>query len=204
MQARLERFLESLRAGMIRPLVRWVPAPVTPNALSWARLFLAVVLAWLLWSGMFPAALAVYLVAVATDALDGELARIRGHTTRFGARLDPAIDKVLHWVLFLAFFKEAPFLLGSLLLLDILLFLLGLLLVLHSSRTANLSASVWGKWKMILQVAGVLGLLVNAGAGQLLILPAVIAVVLGLALLCAVVSMGGYMRRIVTTRVPTQ
>jgi cardiolipin synthase (CMP-forming) len=45
--------------------------------------------------GHLGAALAVFLVAGATDAIDGLIARLTSHPTSFGAWLDPMADKLL-------------------------------------------------------------------------------------------------------------
>ena len=65
-----------------------------PNALSAARALLVIPVIGLIATGDAPLALALFLAAAATDALDGPLARRRG-TTAFGAALDPFADKIL-------------------------------------------------------------------------------------------------------------
>lgn len=45
--------------------------------------------------GQLGAALTVFLVAGATDAIDGLIARLTSHPTSFGAWLDPMADKLL-------------------------------------------------------------------------------------------------------------
>jgi cardiolipin synthase len=66
-----------------------------PNALTGLRLAMAPVLPWLLWSGHHRAALVLALVAGASDALDGWLARRNGWITRIGSLLDPIADKAM-------------------------------------------------------------------------------------------------------------
>ncbi|TME63604.1 MAG: CDP-alcohol phosphatidyltransferase family protein, partial [Chloroflexi bacterium] len=66
-----------------------------PNALTAARALLVIPVIGLIAIGDAAAALAVFLVAAATDAVDGPLARRRGGTTALGAALDPFADKVL-------------------------------------------------------------------------------------------------------------
>ena len=46
-------------------------------------------------TGMQIAAVAIYVIACATDALDGHLARSRGLVTNFGKFMDPIADKLL-------------------------------------------------------------------------------------------------------------
>jgi len=75
-----------------------------PNLLTVARFFLAI--AFFIVVGFYdrdaPAgwpvldvALAIFLVAVATDVVDGYLARRMGHMTTFGRIADPFVDKII-------------------------------------------------------------------------------------------------------------
>ena len=63
-----------------------------PNGLSLLRLILAPVLLTLAWLGQADAFLVVLVVAFATDAADGFLARRFGVTSERGARLDSYAD----------------------------------------------------------------------------------------------------------------
>ena len=78
-----------------------------PNALSLLRIFLVPFLVVVLltpptsWPSTFGGqwrdivALVIFLVATATDFLDGWLARRRGQITKLGTLLDPIADKLL-------------------------------------------------------------------------------------------------------------
>jgi CDP-diacylglycerol--glycerol-3-phosphate 3-phosphatidyltransferase len=66
-----------------------------PNALTAVRAALVLPVIGLIASGDLSFALLVFLVAAATDAVDGPLARRRGRPTPFGAALDPLADKIL-------------------------------------------------------------------------------------------------------------
>lgn len=76
-----------------------------PNALTLLRIFLVPVLVVLLLTraqhGLFAGAM-VFGVAVATDYLDGFLARRRNEVTRLGMLLDPIADKLLTAAAFLS------------------------------------------------------------------------------------------------------
>jgi cardiolipin synthase len=70
--------------------LRWVP-----NAICLARMVLVAPLVLLLLDGEYAAALAVLIVAGASDGLDGFLAKTFDWRTRLGGLLDPAADKLL-------------------------------------------------------------------------------------------------------------
>ncbi|MDO5721006.1 MAG: CDP-diacylglycerol--glycerol-3-phosphate 3-phosphatidyltransferase [Actinomycetaceae bacterium] len=73
----------------------------TPNVLTMARLVMVPVFIVLTWYGFYGstsshwAALIVFIVAAATDHLDGKIARARGLVTNFGKIWDPIADKAL-------------------------------------------------------------------------------------------------------------
>jgi len=67
-----------------------------PNIITLSQLLLAVFLFWLIdVGGHWLAACAVFVVAAATDALDGFIARRYGMVTKIGRILDPFVDKVI-------------------------------------------------------------------------------------------------------------
>ncbi len=69
-----------------------------PNALTFLRIFLVPFLVVVLltkFEGREIVALAIFLLATATDFLDGWLARRRGEITTLGTMLDPIADKLL-------------------------------------------------------------------------------------------------------------
>ena len=82
-----------------------------PNLLSVLRLMVAPLAAWALWNGHDTAALAMFACAGLSDLADGVIARHWGVTSRFGAWLDPAADKLLMILCFVVLLHlgEAPF-----------------------------------------------------------------------------------------------
>ncbi len=66
-----------------------------PNRLTIARILLVPLFIILLTYRFSSWALAVFLIAGATDALDGALARVWNQRTRLGTFLDPLADKLL-------------------------------------------------------------------------------------------------------------
>ncbi len=78
-----------------------------PNALTVARILMVPVFAWLLLAGggtspvLRWSALAVFIIAMITDSLDGKIARARGLITDFGKIADPIADKALTGMAFI-------------------------------------------------------------------------------------------------------
>jgi cardiolipin synthase len=66
-----------------------------PNLLCIARMLLVPPLVWLIARGEYRVALSLFIVAGATDALDGFLAKRFEWRTQLGGLLDPAADKLL-------------------------------------------------------------------------------------------------------------
>lgn len=72
-----------------------------PNTLSVFRLLAAPAVAFCVLQHADSAALVIFVLAGISDALDGYLARTFAITSRFGAMLDPAADKLLMLASFL-------------------------------------------------------------------------------------------------------
>lgn len=66
-----------------------------PNILSVLRMVMVVPVVWALASDRFGMALGLFAAAGISDALDGAIAKRWGWSSRLGALLDPAADKLL-------------------------------------------------------------------------------------------------------------
>jgi len=66
-----------------------------PNLITLFRFLLVPVIVWAIGSDQFNLALVLFLLAGASDAVDGFLAKQFGMETEIGALLDPLADKVL-------------------------------------------------------------------------------------------------------------
>lgn len=78
----------------IHGIASYTPDFVTPNRLSWFRIWIIPFL-WLSYLAHPLLAFVLYTVACITDWLDGYLARTRGLITSSGKRLDEVSDKLL-------------------------------------------------------------------------------------------------------------
>ncbi len=67
----------------------------TPNKLTLLRVLLIPFFVWAMYMNQTMVALVIFVVASATDALDGHLARKHNLVTNFGKFMDPIADKLL-------------------------------------------------------------------------------------------------------------
>jgi CDP-diacylglycerol---glycerol-3-phosphate 3-phosphatidyltransferase len=134
-----------------------------PNQLTAARLVLSVVLFVLMPLGLYLPAVGVFVVAAATDAMDGFWARRYGQITQLGRILDPFADKffICGAFIFLGAIRfsgvaawMAVVVVGRELLVTALRSFI-------EERGGDFSAKTAGKWKMVLQSAAVIAALVR-------------------------------------------
>ena len=134
-----------------------------PNVLTVARICLAPVLAVLLLERDQAAAAAiVFAVAMATDALDGYLARSRSLITNFGKLMDPIADKLLVGTAFIclaAADRIEPWVVGVILFREAAV--TGLRMAARRDGTI-IAASSLGKAKTMIQTVAVLVLVLVA------------------------------------------
>lgn len=133
---------------------------VTPNHITAFRIFLAPVVILLLISQNYQWGVPLFFIAALTDALDGALARTQNRITEWGMMFDPLADKalIIPTLVFLMF-KELPVFIGAAVV-SIECFIIFLALGWRNAGQ-EIKANVWGKWKMVFQVAGCLALLLS-------------------------------------------
>lgn len=98
----LKNFLWPLRylSGLpctrtVQGLDGWSRSENLPNQLTILRLFMGLFFFLVLSLGFFDLALVVFVTAMATDFLDGYLARRNGQISNFGRIVDPLADKLI-------------------------------------------------------------------------------------------------------------
>jgi len=133
--------------------------------LTLARLFATPVLVLCLnadFPGNYLLSLAVFLAAVATDYLDGRIARSRGETTNLGILLDPLADKILISAAFISFIGNATVRLPAWMVIVIVSreFAITGLRLLTAGKGIILPAGLWGKHKTVSQMAAVVLILI--------------------------------------------
>jgi CDP-diacylglycerol--glycerol-3-phosphate 3-phosphatidyltransferase len=129
-----------------------------PNALTLLRIFLVPFLVVVLltkFDGRETVGLLIFLTAVATDFLDGWLARRRGEITTLGTLLDPIADKLLISAAFISLVELG---LAPAWMVVVVIgreFAVSGLRSIASGRGIVIPASGWGKAKMLTQIAAV-------------------------------------------------
>ena len=162
------------RAGGLATLVRIaglglrLTLPHLPNLLTGLRLLTALPLLLLLLDNRFAPAFVLLLGAVASDAIDGQLARWTESCSPLGAALDPIADKLLLAALYLGIADEgvvAHWLIGLILGRDLLLILAAFLVVSRGGvPVRRVEPLALGKLATAAQMGlGLVGLAVLAG-----------------------------------------
>ena len=144
-----------------------------PNALTLLRIFLVPFLVVVLltkFDGREIVALLIFLTAVATDFLDGWVARRRGEITTLGTLLDPIADKLLISAAFISLVELGLAPAWMVVVVVGREFAVSGLRSIASGRGIVIAASGWGKAKMFTQIAAV-SLLILALRHQVFALP---------------------------------
>ena len=141
--------------------VKLIPNWIKPNHLSITRAILLLPVIVFLYFGQKFVALAIFLLAVFLDVLDGYLARARNQTTKSGEWLDPFADKLL--ILGIIFLYGLPYfpiwiIVPMIFLEFFLVFGRPIKVKLGISAKAN----KWGKVKMTFQSLGITTLIIDA------------------------------------------
>jgi cardiolipin synthase (CMP-forming) len=141
-----------------------------PNYITLARIVLIPFFVDFMIYGYHEAALAVFVAACATDALDGLIARLTNAKTDLGAFLDPMADKLLILASFvtLALLHMLPIWLVIIVVSRDLILVLGSIVIFVTGNRFTARPSMAGKATTVMQLLVVtLSLsLVNAGAGM--------------------------------------
>jgi CDP-diacylglycerol--glycerol-3-phosphate 3-phosphatidyltransferase len=129
-----------------------------PNIITLSRLVLAVFLFWLIdVGGHWLAACVLFVIAAATDAIDGYIARRYGLVTKIGRIFDPFVDKVIVGGAFMFLAVEPGSHVNAWMVMAVIgreMFVTSLRSVLESEGK-DFSATMSGKLKMVVQCAAV-------------------------------------------------
>ena len=148
----LQRFLDRL----IDRVVLWaVPQRLRPNTVTIVRFVLTPVVLWLLLTDRRLAGMAVFLLAAATDFVDGAMARTRDQITPLGIVIDPVADKLLVGSVLVVVGWDEPVIKVVVVFLAVELLGMALGLSAADRRGPPPGANVFGKVKMVVQSVSV-------------------------------------------------
>jgi CDP-diacylglycerol--glycerol-3-phosphate 3-phosphatidyltransferase len=178
-----------------------------PNALTLLRIFLVPFLVVVLltkFDGREIVALAIFLVATATDFFDGWLARRRGEITTLGTLLDPIADKLLISAAFISLVELGLAPAWMVVVVVAREFAVTGLRSIASGQGIVIPASSWGKAKMASQITAV-SLLILSERYTWIALPAKAAlwVVVAVAIVSGAQYFQRFLERIVSFTGPT-
>ena len=145
---KIDHFRDEFLFLFIKPF--W-PRKISPNQVTWARVFLGIFLFILLfWLGIENKVLIVSLfcVGVLSDLIDGPIARGLDKVTEFGAMLDSTADRILILpIAFYSLFHSHKWLLLILLLVEI---INAITSIFYKSKEIYLESNIYGKTKMVI------------------------------------------------------
>ena len=131
-----------------------------PNILSFVRILLIPIFVWLYvtagTSGEYYLAAAVVVASGITDFLDGQIARRCNMITEFGKFLDPLADKILVCAALLALVELQTFPSWVALVIIAREFIVSGLRMVAASPGKVIAASIFGKFKTVLQICAIL------------------------------------------------
>ncbi len=138
-----------------------------PNTLTIFRIILVPVFLYLLFEDRLGPALAVFVAAGVTDAVDGFIARTFNRRTEFGANLDPFADKLLLVSAYVALGAKGmvPLWLCAPVILRDAVLLSGVLILRGTGRKVVISPTISGKLTTFLQISTVIYTMAFAGKG---------------------------------------
>ena len=139
-------------------ILKLIPHFVKPNHITVFRFLATPAVALLMFYGKYWVGLWAFLIAAFTDAIDGAMARTRNQITEWGKIYDPLADKILIGTMVFIIVLRYIDLWTALIIILLEFLIIGSGWV-RIIKNIKVQANVWGKIKMILQVAGVVMLL---------------------------------------------
>jgi phosphatidylglycerophosphate synthase len=124
---------------------------ILPDHLSWARVFIGIIILVFLFFGIENKLLIIslFIIGAFSDLLDGSVARFFKNETKFGAFLDPMADRVLLIpIAFYSLFLNYKILLFTLIIAEVANLLASAYL---HSKDILVKSNIFGKTKMVLQ-----------------------------------------------------
>ena len=167
-----------------------------PNKLTVLRVCMVPVFVFLmLWDGLGDAgkyaAVAIFILASATDYLDGYLARKNNLVTDFGKFMDPIADKLLVCSAMICLVEKDALAAWIVIIIIGREFIISGFRLVASDKGTVIAASYWGKFKTVFQMVMVILLILDLGG----IFDTIAQIVIWIALILTVVSLVDYLRK---------
>jgi len=137
---------------MAKTVLRLFPQAVWPNHITAARFFTSPIVFCLLWQGFYKVGLVAFLLVAFTDAIDGSMARTRKRITIWGTKYDGVADKflIVGVVMILVLQCLGWLLAGTIIGVE---FSTIIVAAFYARKGIVSQANIWGKTKMVVQVA---------------------------------------------------
>jgi CDP-diacylglycerol--glycerol-3-phosphate 3-phosphatidyltransferase len=140
-------------------ILKLFPAAVKPNYLTIFRFLATPIVILLIYFDYYQVGLWAFLIVAFSDALDGSMARTRAEVTEWGKVYDPLADKLLIGsMVFTIVLRYIDFYAAMAIIVLEAIIIISAWWQKHNGH--KVEANIWGKIKMILQVAGTVFLLV--------------------------------------------
>ena len=167
-----------------------------PNKLTVLRVCMVPVFVFLmLWDGLGAAgkyaAAAIFILASATDYLDGYLARKNNLVTDFGKFMDPIADKLLVCSAMICLVEKDALAAWIVIIIIGREFIISGFRLVASDKGTVIAASYWGKFKTVFQMVMVILLILDLGG----IFDTIAQIVIWIALILTVVYLVDYLRK---------
>lgn len=150
---------------------------------------------FMLWDGLgavgrYTAAV-IFILASATDWLDGYLARKNNLVTDFGKFMDPIADKLLVCSAMICLVEQGSLAAWMVIIIIGREFIISGFRLVASDKGVVIAASYWGKFKTVFQMIMVILLILDLGG----VFNTVAQVITWIALILTVVSLGDYLKK---------
>ena len=143
-----------------RTVLKLIPRRVYPNYITLFRFITTPIVAMLMLYQRYYIGLIAFVIVAFSDAIDGSMARTRNQITNWGKIYDPVADKILIGsMVFIIVLRYIDFWTAIIIVsLEVAIVLTGWV---RLKLNKKVQANLWGKIKMMLQVAGVIILLLS-------------------------------------------
>jgi len=148
---------DKLMAKIILP---FIPKSIHPNHITVFRFVATPFVIFLMLYEHYLVGLVYFLLVAFTDVIDGSLARTRNQITEWGKVYDPVADKVLIGSMVFVIVLEYIDFWTSIIIVGLEILIITVAWF-RMHRGIKMEANIWGKIKMMLQVAGVTLLLLS-------------------------------------------